>query len=137
MRIFDTAGQERYKTTSSGFIKKTEGIILIYDISNYESFKATNEWMESIRENGQKDLPVILVGNRCDLSDEDRQVSLKEGKDKAIEFQIPFFETSCKDMININEVIEKLVEDIIERGNRNIDKEVKILNKKNEKKKCC
>ena len=137
LRIFDTAGQERFKTTSSDFIKKTEGIILIYDISNSDSFKATNDWMESIRENGQKDLPVILVGNKCDLSDEVRQVSLKEGKDKAIEFQIPFFETSCREGINVNEVIEKLVEDIIERGNRNINKEVKILNKKNEKKKCC
>ena len=119
------------------FIKKTDGIILIYDISNYDSFKATNGWMESIKDNGKKDLPIILVGNKCDLSDEERQVSLKEGEDKANEFQIPFFETSCKNGININEAVEKLVEDILEKGNINVDKEVKTLNKNKEKKKCC
>ena len=137
LRIFDTAGQERFKTPSLTFVKKTDGIILIYDISNYESFKATNGWMEGIKENGKEDLPIILVGNKCDLSDDNRQVSLKEGEDKAQEFQIPFFETSCKDGININEVFEKLCEDILERGNRKIDNEVKILNKKEKKKKCC
>ena len=137
LRIFDTAGQERFKSASLTFIKKTDGIILIYDISNYDSFKATNGWMESIKDNGKKDLPIILVGNKCDLSDEERQVSLKEGEDKANEFQIPFFETSCKNGININEAVEKLVEDILEKGNGNIDKEVKILNKDKEKKKCC
>ena len=137
LRIFDTAGEERFKTPSLTFVKKTDGIILIYDISNYESFKATNGWMEGIKENGKEDLPIILVGNKCDLSDDNRQVSLKEGEDKANEFQIPFFETSCKDGININEVFEKLCEDILERGNRKIDNEVKILNKKEKKKKCC
>ena len=137
LRIFDTAGQEKFKSASLTFIKKTDGIILIYDISNYDSFKATNGWMESIKDNGKKDLPIILVGNKCDLSDEERQVSLKEGEDKANEFQIPFFETSCKNGININEAVEKLVEDILEKGNINVDKEVKTLNKNKEKKKCC
>ena len=137
LRIFDTAGQERFKSASLTFIKKTDGIILIYDISNYDSFKATNGWMESIKDNGKKDLPIILVGNKCDLSDEERQVSLKEGEDKANEFQITFFETSCKNGININEAVEKLVEDILEKGNINVDKEVKTLNKNKEKKKCC
>ena len=137
LRIFDTAGQERFKSASLTFIKKTDGIILIYDISNYDSFKATNGWMESIKDNGKKDLPIILVGNKCDLSDEERQVSLKEGEDKANEFQIPFFETSCKNGININEAVEKFVEDILEKGNINVDKEVKTLNKNKEKKKCC
>ena len=137
LRIFDTAGQERFKSASLTFIKKTDGIILIYDISNYDSFKATNGWMESIKDNGKKDLPIILVGNKCDLPDEERQVSLKEGEDKANEFQIPFFETSCKNGININEAVEKLVEDILEKGNINVDKEVKTLNKNKEKKKCC
>ena len=140
LRIFDTAGQERFKSVSFSFIKKADGVILIYDISDLDSFKAVDNWIKSIRETGKEKLPIILVGNKCDLSDNKRKISLVEGQDKANEFQIPFYETSCKDGINIKEVFEKLVDDIIEKGNKNIMGEFKILNKgkKGKKKeKCC
>ena len=137
VRIFDTAGPERFKSVSFSFIKKADGVILIYDISDLDSFKAVDNWIKSIRETGKEKLPIILVGNKCDLSDNKRKISLKEGQDKANEFQIPFYETSCKDGINIKEVFEKLVDDIIEKGNKNIMGEFKILNKGKKKEKCC
>ena len=137
VRIFDTAGQERFKSVSFSFIKKADGVILIYDISDLDSFKAVDNWIKSIREIGKEKLPIVLVGNKCDLSDDERKISLKEGQDKANEFQIPFYETSCKDGINIKEVFEKLVDDIIEKGNKNIMGEFKILNKGKKKEKCC
>ena len=137
LRIFDTAGQERFKSVSFSFIKKADGVILIYDISDLDSFKAVDNWIKSIRETGKEKLPIILVGNKCDLSDDKRKISLEEGQDKANEFQIPFYETSCKDGINIKEVFEKLVDDIIEKGNKNIMGEFKILNKGKKKEKCC
>ena len=137
LRIFDTAGQERFKSVSVSFIKKADGVILIYDISDLESFEAVENWIKSIREIGKEKLPIILVGNKCDLSDNERKVSLKEGQDKANEFNIPFYETSCKEGINIKEVFEKLVDDIIEKGNKNIIREYKILNKGKKKEKCC
>ena len=140
LRIFDTAGQERFKSVSASFVKKADGVILIYDIGEKDSFEAVDNWIKSIREIGKDKLPIILVGNKCDLSDDKRQVSLKEGQDKANEFNIPFYETSCKEGINIKEVFEKLIDDIIEKGNKNINREYKILNKgkKGKKKeKCC
>ena len=137
VRIFDTAGQERFKSVSFSFIKKADGVILIYDISDLDSFKAVDNWIKSIRETGKEKLPIILVGNKCDLSDNERKISLVEGQDKADEFQIPFYETSCKDGINIKEVFEKLVDDIIEKGNKNIMGEFKILNKGKKKEKYC
>ena len=137
LRIFDTAGQERFKAVSVSFIKKADGVILIYDISDIESFEAVENWIKSIREIGKDKLPIILVGNKCDLSDDKRQVSLKEGQDKASEFNIPFYETSCKEGINIKEVFEKLVDDIMEKGSKNINREYKILNKGKKKEKCC
>ena len=137
LRIFDTAGQERYKSVSASFIKKADGVILIYDIGNLESFEAVDNWIKSIREIGKDNLPIILVGNKCDLSDDKRKVSLKEGQDKASEFNIPFYETSCKEGINIKEVFEKLVDDIMEKGSKNINREYKILNKGKKKEKCC
>ena len=137
LRIFDTAGQERYKSVSASFIKKADGVILIYDIGDLESFEAVDNWIKSIREIGKDNLPIILVGNKCDLSDDKRQVSLKEGQDKANEYNIPFYETSCKEGINIKEVFEKLVDDIMEKGSKNINREYKILNKGKKKEKCC
>ena len=137
LRIFDTAGQERFKAVSVSFIKKADGVILIYDISDIESFEAVENWIKSIREIGKDKLPIILVGNKCDLSDDKRMISLKEGQDKADEFNIPFYETSCKEGINIKEVFEKLVDDIMEKGSKNINREYKILNKGKKKEKCC
>ena len=72
--------------------------------------------METISEIGKEKLPVILVGNKYDISDKERKVSIEEGQGKANEFKIPFFETSCKDGININEVFVKLIEDILNKG---------------------
>ena len=140
LRIFDTAGQERFKSVSASFVKKADGVILIYDIGEKDSFEAVENWIKSIREIGKDKWPIILVGNKCDLSDDKRMISLKEGQDKANEFNIPFYETSCKEGINIKEVFEKLIDDIIEKGNKNLMGEFKILNKgkKGKKKeKCC
>ena len=137
LRIFDTAGQERSRAVSASFIKKADGVILMYDISDLDSFEAVDNWIKSIKEIGKEKLPIVLVGNKCDLSDDERKISLKEGQDKANEFQIPFYETSCKDGINIKEALEKLIDDIIEKGNKNIMGEFKILNKGKKKEKCC
>ena len=138
LRIFDTAGQEKFKSGSVGFIKKTDGIILMYDISNSESFESTNNWLASIKEFGKEKLPVILVGNKCDLPDDERKISFKEGKDKADEFKTPFYETSCKEGKNINEVFENLIEDILSRRNEKviIDNSILINNDK-ERENCC
>ena len=137
LRIFDTAGQERFKSVSFHFIKKVDGIILIYDIGNLISFKEIDNWIESIEENGKENLCIILVGNKCDLSGDKREVSFKQGQKKSNELGIPFFETSCKDGINIKEVFEKLIEDILNKGDKNKAEEIKIFNKsKNEKKYC-
>ena len=137
LRIYDTAGQERFKSVAVSFIKKAEGVILIYDIGNKATFESLEEWIKNIKESGKENLPIILVGNKCDLPPEKRQVELIEGKDKAEEFNIPFFETSCKEGINIKEVFEKIVEDITGKNNLSSGGEFKILNKSKSKGKCC
>ena len=136
LRIYDTAGQERFKSISSGFIKKADGVVLVYDISNKDSFVSINGWIENIREIGKENMPIILVGNKCDLPDEIRKVSKKEGEDKAKEFRIPFYETSCKDGKNVKESIEEFVEDISIKKKTNPTKDIKI-NKTKTKKKFC
>ena len=137
LRIFDTAGQERFKSVSFSFIKKANGIILLYDIGNKNSFEALDSWMESIKDNADKKIPIILVGNKCDINDEKRKVTFEEGEKKGNEFQIPFFETSCKDGINVKEVFERIVNDIILKKNQTLRGELKLFEDSIKKKNCC
>ena len=138
LRIFDTAGQERFRSVSVSFIKKADGVILIYDISNRESFDSIGEWIKNIRETGKEILPVVLVGNKCDLPPEKRKITEIEGKEKADEFKIPFFESSCKEGINIKEVFHKLIEEITTKSSWSQNGEFKTLKKGNKnEKKCC
>ena len=142
LRIFDTAGQERFKSISINFIKKANGILLLYDITNKFSFQSVNRWMESIKEAAGEKISVILIGNKCDLEKE-REVSKEEGKEKAKQFNLPFYETSCKEGININEVFETLAEDILSKTSHNIGSNGEKItkekaSKKNDKiKGCC
>ena len=136
VRIFDTAGQERFKSVSLSFIKKANGIILMYDISNKSTFDALEVWMKSIKENANDKLPIILAGNKSDISEDKRKVFYDEGNNKANEFKIPFFETSCKEGINIKEVFEKLIDDIL-KSNQSLKGELKVLKNNIKEKKCC
>ena len=139
LRLFDTAGQERYKSISVNLIKKANGILLIYDITNKDSFNSIGKWMESIDEVSSANTKVILVGNKIDMEGE-RQVTKEEGERRAKEYNIPFYETSCKDGININEVFSRITKEILnKKGNIEDNSKGEKLNnyKKNKKSTCC
>ena len=134
LKIFDTAGQERFKSISLNIIKKADGILLLYDIGNRDSFESVSNWIKSIREIGEEKVCIILIGNKCDLPEEKRKVSKEEGEDKANEYNIPFFETSCKEGINVNEAFMKLSEEILKKNGANIVTKGEKLSKENIKK---
>ena len=136
LRIFDTAGQERYKSVSFSFIKKADGIILMYDITNKSTFEAINDWIKNISEFGKENLSIVLVGNKCDKSEE-RAVSIEEGKEKSNEYKIPFFETSCKDGINVQETFDKIIEEILKKGSWSSSGDYQSLSNNGHKKGCC
>ena len=139
LRLFDTAGQERYKSISANFIKKANGILLIYDITNKASFNSISKWMESIEEISPANTIVIIVGNKIDLETE-RQVTREEGVRKAKEYDIPFYETSCKSGININQVFTRITKEILNKNENNNNGKGEILThntKKNKKSTCC
>ena len=144
LRVFDTAGQERFKSMSLSHLKKVDGILLIYDITNKATFENITKWINDIRQSRGKTLPIILCGNKCDLEDR-RVIPTEMGKKKAEENGMSFIETSCKDGINIDEAFMELVKLIFSKSDENegrdtvqISRETfKSKNVNNGKSSCC
>ena len=144
VKIFDTAGQEKYRSLAANFLKKADGIILVYDITYKISFENLNKWLKDINENA-KGLPIVLIGNKTDF-EENREVSKEEGNEfaKKINEEIEFYEASCKTGENIKEAIRFLVEKIYKKyQGKNMAEESIIIKKENKNKnnkkdkKCC
>ena len=133
---YDTAGQERYASISSKYIKSANGVILVYDITNKKTFSKIEEW-SNILERNNKNYSAVLVGNKMDLESE-RQVSTNEGLTLANKLNIEFFETSCLTNQNIEEMMNKISTLTINRfdSKRNSNLSLNKLNKKDGKN-CC
>ena len=141
LALFDTAGQERFRSIAKNYIRKANGILLIYDISDKSTFLSIEKWMENIQDEIDDKMPIILVGNKSDLKDK-RQVSTEEGKKKAKEYGFPFYETSCKTGVNVNKCFIELAglvhEKIGERPlKKNFNKKIKKGSSKDKEKGCC
>ena len=136
--IYDTAGQERFKSLAANYIKKANGILLVYDISEHSTFENIEMWMESITEEKGDKLPIVLIGNKADLNDE-RQVSYEEGKKLAEDKGFHFYETSCKDGTNITECFLDLAELVYEKSGKKLSQNSgkKLENASSEKKRGC
>jgi len=122
IQIWDTAGQERYRAITSSYFKGSNGCFIVYDITNEASFNNIENWYEQIQKETSKDIPILLVGNKCDLENE-RKVPIEKGKEKAQNLNCAFFETSALKKINIDKIFEELVNNIYEKtgGNKNDD----------------
>ncbi|CAF3872289.1 unnamed protein product [Rotaria magnacalcarata] len=114
LQIWDTAGQERYRTITTAYYRGAMGFILMYDITNEESFNAVQDWCTQIKMYSWDNAQVVLVGNKCDL-EQDRAVTEERGKRLADQLGLEFFETSAKENINVKSVFERLVDIILEK----------------------
>jgi len=105
--ILDTAGQEEYMRDN--YYRLGEGFLCVYSITMRETFAAVNRFYDHILQvKDRKQVPVILVGSKCDL-EADREIKSEEGKQLAEKFGCPFYETSAKTKVNVDEVFEQLV----------------------------
>ena len=132
LQIFDTAGQERFRTITKTYYKGAHGIILMYDITDANSFKNVENWIKQIKANAQANVRMVLVGNNCD--NPNRKVTEEEGKKMADYFNMAFFEVSPKLNYNVNEVFNYLVGEILKVYEGNIQKNINIKDKNNSRK---
>ncbi|XP_041085729.1 ras-related protein Rab-3C [Polyodon spathula] len=120
LQIWDTAGQERYRTITTAYYRGAMGFLLMYDITNEESFNAVQDWSTQIKTYSWDNAQVILAGNKCDMEDE-RVISAERGKQLAEQLGFEFFETSAKDNINVKQTFEQLVDIICDRMSESLE----------------
>ncbi|XP_032811594.1 ras-related protein Rab-3C-like [Petromyzon marinus] len=120
LQIWDTAGQERYRTITTAYYRGAMGFLLMYDITNEDSFNAVHDWATQIKTYSWDNAQVILVGNKCDLEDE-RVIAMQRGKQLGDQLGFEFFETSSKDNINVRQTFERLVDVICEKMAESLD----------------
>ena len=127
LQIWDTAGQERFRSVLSSYFKGANGILLLYDITNVNSFKSLSNWLIEIEKNSSKNVKKILIGNKCDLNDL-RKIPINKGKEFADTYKMKFIETSAKNNVNINECFYILGKELINNLNLKSNKKDKIFN---------
>src|SRR3990167_10057196 len=124
MDILDTAGQEEYSATRDRYIQTGEGFFFVYAVNSRLAFEEITIFREQIvRAKDVDKVPMVLAGNKCDIEDK-RQVTTAEGKNLDKSFACPFYETSAKERINVEEAFYALVREI-RKNNKKITRQLK------------
>ena len=130
VQIWDTAGQERYKSITKTYYKGAKGAFIVYDITKKDSFKNIDKWIQDLREFGEDDAAILIVGNKSDL-EESREVTTDEVKKKAEVYKIAYCETSALKSKNINYAFQTLIKLVAEKMENKKNEENKYGNQSN------
>lgn len=102
LQIWDTAGQERFRTITSSYYRGAHGILLVFDITNPESFVNLTSWLKEVTNYASETVNLILVGTKSDLAADKRKISYTDAIEFAKAHNMEYIETSAKSSINID-----------------------------------
>ena len=137
VQLWDTAGQDKYRTIAKNYFKGSHGILLLYDVTKQSSFQNIRDWIQDIREEVSQKAIIFLIGNKIDLVDK-RKISKEKGIELAEEYKLPFFEASAKSGENVDEVFKALYKKISEvYGDLEREMGSKLNKRKKNQRKCC
>ena len=131
LKIWDTAGQERFRSVSINSLKSSQGAIVVFDLTNRQSFEKVEDWLSQIRNYSTK-IVIGLFGNKCDL--EEREVKQEEIDILCQKEDLIYFETSAKKNIGIKEGFIKIASLAYKAFEKEDNKKFKKLKKRNNKK---
>ncbi|XP_010182583.1 PREDICTED: ras-related protein Rab-6A-like isoform X1 [Mesitornis unicolor] len=107
LQLWDTAGQERFRSLIPSYIRDSAVAVIVFDITNLNSFQQTSKWIDDVRTERGSDVIIMLVGNKTDLADK-RQVSIEEGERKAQELNTMYIESSAKAGYNVKQLFRRV-----------------------------
>jgi small GTP-binding protein len=119
LQIWDTAGQEQFRSITRSYYRNTSAAVLVYDVSNRASFVHLLSWLDECRQYVGSGVLVIILGNKCDLDNDARQVSFEEGEAFAQEHNVLFMESSAKTNKNIEEAFIQTSKVLYEKSKNN------------------
>mmetsp|Transcript_28084 Transcript_28084/g.42486 ORF Transcript_28084/g.42486 Transcript_28084/m.42486 type:complete len:228 (-) Transcript_28084:202-885(-) len=114
LQLWDTAGQERFRTITNSYYRSAHGIVIVYDVTDEESFRNVKTWLLEIDRYGPVNVNKLLVGNKTDIP-EKRQISTQQGRDLAASLGIQFLETSAKENSNVEKIFISMASEIKKR----------------------
>ncbi|XP_051944976.1 ras-related protein Rab-41 isoform X3 [Xyrauchen texanus] len=107
LQLWDTAGQERFRSLIPSYIRDSTIAVVVYDITNLNSFQQTSKWIDDVRTERGSDVIIMLVGNKTDLADK-RQISVEAAEKKARELNVLYIETSAKAGYNVKQLFRRV-----------------------------
>ncbi|XP_020661926.1 ras-related protein Rab-37 isoform X1 [Pogona vitticeps] len=115
LQIWDTAGQERFRSVTHAYYRDAQALLLLYDITSRMSFDNIRAWLTEIHEYAQRDVVIMLLGNKADVSSE-RAVRTEDGESLAREYGVPFMETSAKTGMNVELAFLAIAKELKQRA---------------------
>ena len=129
LQVWDTAGQEKFRTITKAYYRGAQGMLLVFDVTNWDSFDKVRNWMTSIQENTTDPVTIYLVGNKCDVpfpkgeeEEEEgkqerpvRRITQEKAQELAREFNVEYFETSARDGTNVESTFLRLAGAVLEK----------------------
>ncbi|CAL1540160.1 unnamed protein product [Lymnaea stagnalis] len=119
LQVWDTAGQERFRTITNSYYRGAQGVILMYDITKKATFDQIPTWLDQIEQHTVPERVLLIVGNKADGDESNRQVRREEGTKLASERNCTFFETSARADINVSNVFQALIEKLLTEHKEN------------------
>ncbi|CAN2387369.1 Calcium release activated channel regulator [Pristimantis euphronides] len=135
LQLWDTAGQERYRSITKQFFRKADGVIIMYDITSKETFTGVRQWLTSVEEGAEENIPILLLGNKTD-NEKEREVPFGLGEHLAKDCNLIFYECSASSGHNVKESVLHLSMILKEQEDKVKEKTVRLLESPN-KKNCC
>ncbi|CAH8491559.1 unnamed protein product [Dicrocoelium dendriticum] len=114
LQIWDTAGQESFRSITRSYYRGSAAALLVYDVTRRDTFDHLATWLEDARQYASSTMVITLIGNKCDLESR-RQVLREEGEEFALKNGLLFSETSAKTGVNVEEVFTSTARDVYER----------------------
>eukprot|EP00486_Rosalina_sp_Unknown_P007392 CAMPEP_0201574794 /NCGR_PEP_ID=MMETSP0190_2-20130828/19522_1 /ASSEMBLY_ACC=CAM_ASM_000263 /TAXON_ID=37353 /ORGANISM="Rosalina sp." /LENGTH=151 /DNA_ID=CAMNT_0048003543 /DNA_START=209 /DNA_END=664 /DNA_ORIENTATION=+ len=130
LQIWDTAGQEKFKTITASYYRNAHAVMIVYDVSDRQTFDNIESWLSDVERYCPSDICKMIIGNKSDIDASEREVTVQQAESYANELQIPYIETSAKTANHVETAFTQVVQELIKRKDisspKNIDLEQHI-----------